>query len=323
MKTQQAPLPTTNRPKPVLFGTDWHTDCDDAVAVRVLAWAQWKGLIHLRGVSIDSAMACSVSSMKAFLQEEQLADVPVALDHDAYDYGGSAAYQPRLAVGRDCEKENREAEDAVRMYRRLLAEAGSPVDLIEVGFAQVLASLLLSAPDDLSPLCGEALVASRVGRLWMMGGKWDSETIPEFNFSKTEKARQAIRTVVEKCPIPITFLGFEVAVDIPSGRILNQCAWDDTLRTVLSDYGAAEGRPSWDPLLTYLACIGNAEQVGFRCVRGTASIDPESGCNRFTPDPNGSHSYVVKQQPDATYRETLDALLFEYSKHLAETNSKK
>ena len=37
MKIQQAPLPTTNRPKPVLFGTDWHTDCDDAVAVRVLA----------------------------------------------------------------------------------------------------------------------------------------------------------------------------------------------------------------------------------------------------------------------------------------------
>ena len=50
----------------------------------------------------------------------------------------------------------------------------------------------------------------------MMGGKWDSETIPEFNFSKTEKARQAIRTVVEKCPIPITFLGFESGEPPPS-----------------------------------------------------------------------------------------------------------
>ncbi len=319
MQTQHVSTPASPRPRAVIFGTDWHTDCDDAVAVRVLAWAQWKGLIRLLGVSIDSAMACSVSSMKAFLEEEQLAGVPVALDHSAFDYGGPAAYQPRLAAGRDREKENREAEESVRMYRRLLAGAEAPVDLIEVGFSQVLAALLLSEPDDLSPLSGEALVASRVGRLWMMGGKWDSETVPEFNFSKTEKARHAIHTVVEKCPVPITFLGFEVAVDILSGTVLNQCTWDDALRTVLSDYGASDGRPSWDPLLTYLACIGDPERVGFRCVCGTASIDPESGCNRLTPNPKGPHCYVVKQQPNSFYRETLDALLLEYSKHLAES----
>ena len=305
-----------NQIRTILLGTDWHTDCDDAVAIRVLAWAQRRGMVQIGGISIDSAMACSVSSLRAFLKCEGVAEVPVALDHGAFDYGGETRYQPRLAAGRDWRRENDGAEESVRMYRRLLAASGAPVDLVEIGFSQVLAALLTSEADEFSALSGAELVRQKVGRLWVMGGNWGENAVPEFNFSKTEKARNAICTVLRCCPVPITFLGFEVAETVLSGGILRDCAWEDALRDVLADHGSAGGRPSWDPLLVYLACVGNAEAAGFRCVRGWATVDPETGCSRFRRDSGGRHCYVVKAYPDAVYRNTLDSILWEYSCYL-------
>lgn len=316
-QTMGAMKPLNGKKRAVILGTDWHTDCDDAVAVRILAWARRRGLVDVLGVSIDSASAYSVASMKAFLEHEAMGDVPVALDHGAFDYGGAALYQPRLAMGRDAVAENRNAEDAVRLYRRALAGADERVDLIEIGFSQVLAALLSSPADDLSPLCGIDLVREKVSHLWMMGGNWQSESVPEFNFSKTQKARDAICAVLRDCPVPITFLGFEVGESVPSGGALRGQPWDDPLRDALRDYGAEEGRSSWDPLLVLLACVGDAAAVGFDLVRGIAEVDPASGSNRFTVTSEGKHSYVVKAQPDEWYTARLDAILVSYGKEMA------
>ena len=37
---------------PIILGTDWWTDCDDIVAMRVLAWANDEGLIKIKGINI-------------------------------------------------------------------------------------------------------------------------------------------------------------------------------------------------------------------------------------------------------------------------------
>ena len=83
-------LHTEARGTPMILGSDWHTDVDDAVAIRILAWAHRHGVIRLLGISIDSAMECSVSSLRAFLENEGVPEVAVGLDHDAFDYGGEA-----------------------------------------------------------------------------------------------------------------------------------------------------------------------------------------------------------------------------------------
>lgn len=312
-----AVTPLNEKKRAVILGTDWYTDCDDAVAVRILAWARRRGLVDVLGVSIDAASAYSVASMKAFLEHEAMGDVPVALDHGAFDYSGVALYQPRLATGRDAEAENRNAEEAVRLYRRALAGADERVDLIEIGFSQVLATLLSSPADDLSPLCGTELVREKVGHFWMMGGNWQSESFPECNFSRTQKARDAICAVLRDCPVPITFLGYEVGESVLSGGALRGQPWDDPLRDVLRDYGAEKGRSSWDPLLVLLACVGDAAAMGFDLVRGVAEVDPASGCSRFTANPEGKHSYVTKAQSDEWYTARLDSILVSYGKEMA------
>lgn len=83
----------------------------------------------------------------------------------------------------------------------------------------------------------------------------------------------------------------------------------DLLRQVLIDHGSAAGRSSWDPMLILLAAAGDPEKAGYRCVYGTASVDPESGRNYFRQASDGSHCYVVKLRPDAWYAAEIDRRL--------------
>ena len=54
--------------KKIILGTDWWTDCDDAVALRLLARAHKNEEIQLLGIGINACMEDSVSSMEAMEQ---------------------------------------------------------------------------------------------------------------------------------------------------------------------------------------------------------------------------------------------------------------
>jgi hypothetical protein len=71
-------------------------------------------------------------------------------------------YQPRLAAETD--KTDDDFEDAVRVYRRLIAETEGKVEIVEVGFLQVLAAAILSEGDDISPKSGLELFKERLTR---------------------------------------------------------------------------------------------------------------------------------------------------------------
>jgi len=51
----------------MILGTDWWTDCDDAVAVRLVCRAVKEQKIRLLGVGINACMEYSVASLKGFL----------------------------------------------------------------------------------------------------------------------------------------------------------------------------------------------------------------------------------------------------------------
>ncbi|MBQ8140680.1 MAG: hypothetical protein IJ038_03175 [Clostridia bacterium] len=305
--------------RPVILGTDWHTDCDDAVAIRILAWAHKNKIIKLLGMAIDSAMEYSVSSLRAFAEYEGIPEVAIGLDHEAYDYGGEGKYHARLAEGRDAKRENDTCESALRLYRRLLAASDEKADIIEVGFSQVLADLLMSEADEFSPLDGMDLVRQKVRKLWIMGGRWDIPNGREFNFSKTTKASRTASKVLELCPVPITLLGWEVGYNVISGGILKDTYPDDKLYAVLCDYNVPNGRPSWDPLTAYMACVGDEELSGYSVVRGRASLDAETGCNSFEETSDGNHLYVVKKYSEQEYADCLEEIILLQAK---EINSK-
>ena len=286
-----------------LLGTDWGEDCDDAVAVRYLARLHRAGEIDLCGIGINTRFAESVPSLTAFLENEGVA-IPIGIDRECPELHGRITYQKRLAARRP-DVTNADAEDAVRLYRRVLSEATEPVEIMEVGFVQVIAAALVSGADEISPLSGIALFCEKVAHVWIMGGRWDVDGGKEYNFSRDAMACRAAAELVANCPVPITFLGWEVGATVITGGHLSE---GDALGDVLRDYGSPKGRMSWDPMLVHLAVIGDPARAGYTTVRGTATVDPDTGVNRFTVG-EGCHRYVVKAKEDSFYAAAIDEII--------------
>lgn len=286
----------------LILGTDWWTDCDDAVALRLLTRAVNSGEIRLLGVGINACMEHSVASLKAFLKNDGLSDIPIGIDASATDYSGTPLYQKRLAelmTG----VSNADAEDAVKLYRRLLAEAEGEVEIVEIGFLQVIAAVLKSGGDGISPKSGAELFREKVKKVWVMAGKWDADGEREHNFCLTPRSRAAGKEFCELCPVPVTFLGWEIGFGVLSGGNLSE---NDLLYQVLLDHGSSGGRHSWDPMLVLMALLGDEERAGYGTVCGTASVDAESGANYFAKG-CGKHKFVLKKQADSYYENEINS----------------
>lgn len=288
-----------------ILGTDWWTDCDDAVAIRLLTRAVRDGQIELLGVGLNACMEKSVEALDALLSADGV-DVPIGLDREATDFAGRPVYQYAVYPRAQRYHANEEAEDAVQLYRRLLAGAQGTVEIIEIGFLQVIANLLESGPDDLSALSGRELVEKTVDKIWVMAGKWDEQGGMEHNFNNNPRARRAGAVFCEKCPVPVVFLGWEVGYGVITGKNLVR---EDILYTIMEAHGSAGGRHSWDPMTALLAITGDIGRAGYRAVRGTARVDAETGANYFTPDENGRHAYVIKAQENRWYEEQIERRL--------------
>lgn len=288
-----------------IFGTDWWSDCDDAVALKILCSAHKKGEIKLLGVGINACMEYSVPSVDGFLSKENISDVRIGIDLNATDFYGKGPYQKRLSQYATKYKTNKDAENAVLLYRRILSESEEKVEIIEVGFLNVFARLLESAPDEISEKNGIELVKEKVKKVWVMAGKWDEDGGKEHNFCNNERSRKAASLFCDICPVPITFLGFETGVDVISGQNLS----DGILKDVLRDHGSSDGRSSWDPMTAVLALVGDEEKAGYSVVRGTARVDKESGRNYFTENESGMHLYVKRKNPPEYYEEIINELI--------------
>jgi hypothetical protein len=291
--------------KSYILGSDWWTDCDDAVAIRILARAHRRGEINLLGVVLNACMEDSVASLDGFLSSEGVS-VPIGLDSSATDFGGKPRYQKNLTKYAARYKTNDDAENAVRLYRRLLASAEEKVEIIEIGYLQAVADLLESKPDDISPLCGRELFESKVEKVWVMAGKWDDEPGRENNFIRNARSADGAYRFIQLCPVPITFLGYEIGDDVISGSKLPD---GDVLRNLMIDHGSINGRSSWDPMTVIMALMGDEAEAGYDTVKGIATVDPITGENSFSKDPMGRHQYVIRKHPPRYYEEQIDALI--------------
>ena len=286
-----------------ILGTDWWDDCDDAVAVRILARAHKSGEICLKGIGINGCMDHSVRSLDAFMHTEGVEDVPVGIDFEGTDFGGKTPYQERLAGKYSKYSSNEDAVSAVKLYRSILADSTEPVEIVEIGFLQVISGVIESGADEISDKTGLELIKEKVSKIWVMAGRWDVEPGRENNFARNSRSIAAAKVFCEKCPVPVTFLGFEVGCTVVTGDNLEKT---DVLYEVLKDHGSENGRRSWDPMLVMLALIGDEEAAGYGVVKGKAFVDAVSGENRFEKSDDAMQQYVVKKMPDDYYKNQIN-----------------
>ena len=285
-----------------ILDTDWWTDCDDAVAICLLCKAHCKKEIELLGINVNACMPFSIPALDVFTREYGCGELPLGLDHSAVGFEGEPSYQEHLAQVRPVRRKNEDVPKGHEFYKELLSKAqDSSVELISIGFTQVLAGLLKDP-------CAFELLRRKVSHLWIMAGKWDEPRGLEYNFYKNEITRRSAAELCASWPTPVTFLGFEVGESVKSGGRLPD---GELLKQVMTDHGSVTGRSSWDPMTVLLALAGDPEKAGYACVYGHASAEPETGCNSFVPDPSGPHRYVVKRYADSFYADAIDLRLAE------------
>lgn len=308
--TDESGAPLQNRT--IILGTDWWTDCDDVAALRILCRAAKRGLWSLAGIICNAAMPDSAASLNAFLTSEGYGDLPLGIDRDATDYGGAQPYQRLLSALPHTVPNNDALPDGVELYRELLTKAPGKVELLEIGYPQVLAALCADET-------GRALVAKKVSCLWMMAGNWEKDGHGrENNFARAPRSRKAAATLLRDFPCPIVFLGWEVGASVISGTPEMVPDESDPLRIAFAAHGSQNGRSSWDPMLVLLALSGdpqdpfdaaNLAKAGYTLRRGKAAVDNETGENDFTYAADGKHGYVVKTMPDTWYEKELAQFL--------------
>lgn len=289
--------------KNIILDTDWGGDCDDVVAARLLANSHLDGEINFIGCIINDCRPYSVRSLDAFLLLSGV-DIPIGMDFNAKDFNDDGAYQKRMVDNLKSKYANEtDADDAVKAYRKLLAATTDKVEIVAIGFTQVLADLLESPADDISSLSGMELVKEKVAHLWDMGGRWDGKNPSEYNFVANARAISGSHRMCANWPTPITFLGWEVGDPVLTGGNVSE---EDPLRMALIDYKCEGGRPSWDPMTALLAVIDNPEEAGYSTVSGYASAEEGTGHCSFVIDENGPHRYVVKKHSDEWYAEQIN-----------------
>lgn len=295
----------------VIIDTDWWTDVDDVIALRIAAWAERIGLWDIAAVMLSTTAANNPGSVDALLSYDGRTGVPIGVPATAYVPSGTPAYQSAMATGNTLWSAGYPAScvDAVTLYRRILADAENGVDIVQIGYNNNLAALMASPADSISPLTGYQLIAAKCNKLWCMGGNWPSGS--ENNFSRDATAIAAAAAVVNGWPGAITFLGYEVGATVLSGSsLVTVQATTDPVYTALLNYGnntLNSGRSSWDPMMVLLAAIGDKTKAGYTSVSGTGAVNASTGANSWTSGA-GKHEYVVKAYGDHYYASAINRI---------------
>ncbi|MBA8794201.1 inosine-uridine nucleoside N-ribohydrolase [Friedmanniella endophytica] len=274
---------------PVIIETDVCADVDDVGALALVHEAADRGAARLLAIGVNTP---SRWGHRAVAVINRFFDRPVPLgilDPDRHPPDDSVAERDyaRLLATRFPGGDVPEPEPAVVVHRRALAAAeDGAVTVVSLGFLTNLAALLDSPGDRTDARSGSALVAAKVCRLVIMGGRFPEGR--EFNFEQDVASAVA---VLERWPTPVDLLGFEVGAPVISGARLSVEAADTPVGAAYRAYcGPGNGRESWDPLTAHLALTDDPELFAFSAP-GRVRLEAD-GTSRFAEDPTGRHRIV-------------------------------
>jgi len=295
-------------PPNIIFDTDMAGDCDDVGALFLLHGAVERGeakLLATMGCISSDAIAPCLDAINTWFGRPE---IPVGTLKDS-GFHTKPGYTAEL-IQRYPHKfpTSKEYPDAVVLYRQILAsQPDGSVTVVAVGMLRNIANLLKSGPDAASPLDGPALVAKKVKRLDVMGGKYPpfaskNDKDGEYNFIEDAPSTSL---VCATWPTPILFNG-EGGSTNSGRRVTYEMPEHNPLSMAYRCYpnvGYAGDRLSWDPVSCLVTVRGAAPW--YKVVSGGTNVaDAKTGINKWQPGNDRGHSYLVLQPNTKTDAET-------------------
>ncbi len=279
-------------PVDLIIDCDIGNDVDDVFAIAIAHQEMTAGNCNLLAVTTTKDHPNSAPFLRLLNRYYGRPDIPVGavtngVTRDENKYLQIAAKEPAA-----------QTLEAVRLLRKLLAAAkDGSITIAQIGFSTNLARLLDTDADDLSPLTGKELAASKVKLLSIMAGDFANPNSAEFNVKCDIPAAQKL---AKNWPGKIVFSGFEVgkATCFPS-EFVEQSFLGDAANPLRESYrlycGFKHDRPCWDLTSVYYA-IHTDTPLYTLSPAGHVTFD-DRGFTIYRPDPKGRH-YYMNVNPD-------------------------
>ena len=274
----------------VILDADLDSDVDDVGAMAMLLNLHKAGTIELIGVVITSddpfAPVCA-SAINTFYG---CSDIPVGFlkgqpkltNHSRYTKTIANEFPSKLKSWED-------ADDAVKLYRKLLAQnPDESVIIVSIGHLSSLQRLLQSGADQLSPLNGKELAKKKVAKWICMGGQFPQGK--EANFYRPDP--QSTVYCLANWEKEVVFCGWEVGNKIITGgkKLKSEVPANHILYRSYELYNNFAGRQSWDQVAVLL--LTDQADRFFSFEKGHCVIAPD-GSNTWESAPAGKHQSVI------------------------------
>ncbi len=307
---------SSQTPKKVIFDTDMGPDYDDVGAIALLHAFADKGEVEILATMASTKYNGVASVLDVLNTYFGRADLPLGVpkgnalllkDFQHWTDTLIARYPHSI-------KKYEEAENAITLYRRILAtQPDQSVTIITVGFLTNIAALLKSPPDGYSPLSGIKLVEKKVSKLVSMAGGFPSGH--EFNVKEDAAASEI---AFKNFPRPILFSGVEIGFTIKTGLklinnsdIINSPVKDVFRIGIASAKEDVDGRWSWDQTAVLVAVRGH--EPWYSVKEGKIQLD-STGRNTWDDSAKG-HFYLFPKLSPEVVAKTIEELMMHQPMH--------
>ena len=307
--------------KKIIFDTDIGGDCDDAGALALL-----HRLCDLGEAELLATTHCFSSPYVAgcldAINTYYGRQASVGINHAAYveDGGKYAKALCEAFPNRYPSHTASEVPDSVAVIRETLSKAeDQSVTLIAVGDMRTMARLLTSTADEFSPMSGKELIAAKLERTVLMGGRFfESWPMPIYADNKIgaklvdwewniHGAIVDAQTVCREWSGELVFSSYEIGAYIHTMVGYNETApTDNPVRMAYDLRVQGKGRCSWDHTAV-LEAIRPGVYWNYHEF-GRISVDDE-GITHWTRDRNRRHTYLLPKVDYEEIRQVIDTLV--------------
>lgn len=279
-------------PLKIIFDTDMGSDCDDVGALALLHQFANQGKVEILGCIYSSGkVPYGAGVVDAINRYYGRGDIPVGACYtncigDPVDKMQAEKLAKDTAAFHNRIIHNRDAEEQTRLNRKLLARGSDQsITYITVGHTRGLYDLLISDPDDISPLSGKELIFQKISR-WVALGALDANNSKgeyrkdwNFFFNGTAPYTQYLLNNFPKQIVMVNggaqvFTGASLS-KTPNGNIV-RTAYRDWLWNV-EQKTLMDQRPSWDLVTIYYAVEG-LDKFFREEPKGWLDFDKDKGC---------------------------------------------
>ena len=307
-------------PVKIILDTDMGSDCDDAGAFAVLHRYADLGMAEIIGCIYSSGrVPFGAGIIEAINIYYGRPDIPVGAYYgdevgDPLDKMTAEKLARDTVAFRNSIVYNTDAEEQTHLNRRLLAgHEDHSITYVTIGHTKGLYELLVSEPDDISPLTGYELVNKKIKSWIAMGGvgadNEEMEYVHDWNLFRNGSATYS-KYLAVNFPRPVYYSNGGTYV--MTGKSLKNTPPENIVRTVYRDWlwktqkkTLDDQRPSWDLIAVYFAVEGLGDFL-HNSGNGLMEIDIEKGV-RWHKDEN-IVNWTLIQQMDNTNESFADYL---------------